>query len=29
LEERPGWCHVELPDGRVCWLDASDIAFVR
>jgi hypothetical protein len=29
LEERPGWCHVELPDGRVCWLDASDVAFVR
>lgn len=29
LEERPGWCHVELPDGRVCWLDASHIAFVR
>ena len=29
LEKRPGWCHVELPDGRVCWLDAGDIAFVR
>ena len=29
LEERPGWCHVELPDGRVCWLDSSDVAFVR
>lgn len=29
LEERPGWCHVELPDGRVCWLDAGDIAFLR
>lgn len=29
LEERPGWCRVELPDGRVCWLATSDVAFVR
>ena len=29
LEERPGWCRVELQDGRVCWLDTSDVAFVR
>ena len=29
LEERPGWCRVELPDGRICWLDSSDVAFVQ
>ncbi len=29
LEERPGWCRAELPDGRLCWLDAGDVEFVR
>ena len=29
LEDRQGWCHVELPDGRVCWLDVGDVEFVR
>lgn len=24
VEERPGWLHVELPDGRRAWIPASD-----
>ena len=29
IEERPGWCRVELPDGRRCWLDSTAVEFVR
>ncbi len=28
LEERPDWLHVELPDGRRCWLAARDLELV-
>jgi len=24
VEERPGWLHIELPDGRRAWIPASD-----
>ncbi len=29
LEQRPGWCRVELPDGRLCWLDSGAVELVR
>ena len=29
VEERNDWVHVELPDGRRCWLPAQSIAMVR
>ena len=29
VEERNSWTHVELPDGRRCWLPADAVAMVR
>jgi len=29
LEQRRKWAHVQLPDGRRCWLPANSIAMVR
>ncbi len=29
MESRADWCHVELPDGRQCWLPASSVGLVN
>ena len=29
VEERGHWIHVELPDGRRCWLPSRDVGLVR
>ncbi len=29
VEERSAWIHVELPDGRRCWLPTTAVAMVR
>lgn len=29
VEERESWLHVELPDGRRCWLPRSTVGLVR
>ena len=29
LEARREWCHIELADGRQCWVPAGDVELVR
>jgi len=29
VEQRNDWLHVELPDGRRCWLPAQAAGLVR
>ena len=29
LESRRDWCHIELADGRQCWVPAGDVELVR
>jgi hypothetical protein len=29
VEQRQAWMHVELPDGRRCWLPADAVEMVR
>ncbi len=29
LEQRPDWIHIELPDGRRCWIPGKSVELVR
>ena len=29
VEDRGNWYHIELADGRRCWLPASDVGLVK